>query len=384
MNISKTATSKHNEINSIDFLLSADLHDVMFNPAREEGLHFQPTGTSTSLKLRLKDPAHDAFGHRNGIECVVTDSLKVKPEQFEFARAFIARKYILLPDAPIDLPHHVRGMEKIDNSGNIREGYSVPFHNLPIGIQNVCDELYDKLRSFMVRFLNLLRWSQNIDAPHKMVNGLFSLYWRVEPGSYYIVPPKFNEFNGRSPVGIQWNDTDRDTLHALFSKDVVEPLGHELLREAISLISSSPRTALLGLSLALEAGVKQHLSRKVPQAAWLLEKMPSPPIDKIVRTYLRELHTAASSPRINWDALKPLFKTCKELSEDRNIVAHQGRMPERANLVNYATAVSDLLYIIDYLDGEIWAADHVEKNRESLGWTATRRTKMYFSAKSIE
>ncbi|MFN3546595.1 MAG: hypothetical protein ACK4U0_03810 [Mesorhizobium sp.] len=381
---SVVAASKDSEINSIDFLLSGELHDVIFNPAREEGLHFHPTGTSTSLKLRLKEPEHDSFGHRKGIECVVTDSLKVKPEQVDFARAFIARKYILLPDAPIKLLYHSQGIEQIDECGNIRKGYGLPFHNLPIEIQKICDEVYDKLISFAVRFLHLIRWSQNIDAPHKLFDHLPSLYWRVEPGSYYIVPSKSNELDGRSPVGIQWDDTDRDILYALFSKDAVEPLGHELLREAISLISSSPRTALLGLSLALEAGVKQHLSRKVPQAAWLLEKMPSPPIDKIVRTYLRELHNFATSPQLNWDALKPLFKTCKELSEDRNIVAHQGCMPERANLFVYATAVSDLLYIIDFLDGEIWATDHVEQNRSALGWHSPRRSKIYFSIKSID
>ena len=68
---------------------------------------------------------------------------------------------------------------------------------------------------------------------------------------------------------------------------IQEPLAHVLLREALAASESRNwATALVMAMTAIEIGVKHLISQLVPEAAWLAEHLPSPPIDAILRDYL--------------------------------------------------------------------------------------------------
>ncbi len=78
----------------------------------------------------------------------------------------------------------------------------------------------------------------------------------------------------------------RDVAEFLRSSQQVAPVGHELIREAWDLRVRSARGALVLGVAALEAGVKQFVQELVPDTSWLLENLPSPPMEKILKTYL--------------------------------------------------------------------------------------------------
>jgi hypothetical protein len=178
----------------------------------------------------------------------------------------------------VKLPLTVRGEVKIDKSGRIADGFPVPLDLYPPALQALRDDVFRELNEGLVRFLKLLRWQQEIDAPHEVFDFQPSLYWRVQDGEFYLVGQKRRSAKTmRSPVGITWSDEDQREFAALWAQEVEEPLAHELLREARAALYGSPRSALLLAATALETGVKTHLSKLVPDAGWLLAEMPSAP-----------------------------------------------------------------------------------------------------------
>jgi hypothetical protein len=58
-----------------------------------------------------------------------------------------------------------------------------------------------------------------------------------------------------------------------------EPVAHELWREAWNLRHTNPRSSLVIGVAAAEVGLKQLIAASVPDAASLVENIPSPPLD---------------------------------------------------------------------------------------------------------
>jgi SOS response associated peptidase (SRAP) len=116
-----------------------------------------------------------------------------------------------------------------------------------------------------------------------------------------------------------------------------------------------------------------------PDANWLVKEMPSPPIHKMLRTYIPKLHLHQGKPLADWQKLAPLFKAIGELAEDRNVLTHTGEMTARAsdNLPVTLKVISDLLYILDVLEGHEWAKGNVQHStRLKLGWPKPRRDRL--------
>jgi hypothetical protein len=164
-----------------------------------------------------------------------------------------------------------------------------------------------------------------------------------------------------------------------------EPLAHELLREAAVALAGSPRSALLLTATALETGVKAHAAKLVPHAGWLLSEMPSPPIYKMWKDYLPNIH--ASTGLVDWAKLKSLSKAAQKLAQYRNALTHAGKMPEEAlaALPDLMNSVSDMLYVLDVLEGHQWAKECVgHKTRTLLGWPNPRRKRYLVQVLAIE
>jgi len=364
-------------ISHIDFLLETTIKNISFNPAREEGLSFVSSDGSLSLYIRPADPASDPFGHRRGLQCKATISVEATDTETDFVKSLISRHYVVLPDSPISLPYVERGIEQISSEGNLRKGYGLRYKQLPTRIANLLEAASRELKYSVSRFIRLLRWSQEIDSDHHTINHA-AIYWRADPGDYYGTPLYSGAQSMRGPRGVTWEEKDRDLVQLLWAAEADEPLGHELLREATALIRTSPRSALLVLSTALEAGVKHHIGRTVIGTEWLMNELPSPPVYKLLSKYLPTIHTNSGSPSINWKTLGPLFKLCQKLMEDRNKLTHTGHMPEGVEVYKYMVAVRDVMYILDYLEGHGWARSHVShQTRISQNWTKSGRSDIF-------
>jgi hypothetical protein len=111
---------------------------------------------------------------------------------------------------------------------------------------------------------------------------------------------------------------------------------------------------------ALETGVKEHIGRVLPKAAWLMQKLPSPPIFRILRDYLPDLH-GGGEVVTDWEILRTLWRVCEKLTEDRNKLAHTGANPSSRDVIEYIAAVHDVLYVLDALEGGSWARELVNR-----------------------
>lgn len=132
-----------------------------------------------------------------------------------------------------------------------------------------------------------------------------------------------------------------------------EPVGHELWREAWNLRNSNPRSSLVIGVAAAEVGLKQVISLLVPEAKSLVENIPSPPLDAIMRKVLPDLPIRADVEPTR-RAPRHLRTAITSAVEDRNRVVHLGAMP-RSNLRETLLAIREFLYMLDMYAGQPWA-----------------------------
>jgi hypothetical protein len=199
----------------------------------------------------------------------------------------------------------------------------------------------------------------------------------VSEGYYHHVGSHSNVLHliGSPAGGLRWDEQDKAVVTELWNSGAEEPLSHELLREAKTLASTSPRSALLTLATALEVGAKTYISQVAPQTAWLIQNLPSPPVFRLFRNYLPALHAEIGRTDIDWwDKLKPQFVECQRLFEDRNSLTHAGHAEVTADEISdYLKTASTLLYALDILQGHEWAKERIGyKVPTELGWRAPR------------
>lgn len=134
-----------------------------------------------------------------------------------------------------------------------------------------------------------------------------------------------------------------------------QPLAHEMWREAWNLRHSSPRSSLVVGVAAAEVGFKQLVALLVPEAASLVEHIPSPPLDTMIRKVLPDLPLRSGFPAES-PCPQHLRKALIAAVEGRNLVVHRGTMPQlflRGSLLD----IRDFLYLLDYHAGHGWAEE---------------------------
>jgi hypothetical protein len=366
----------------LNFLFMDHLRGFFFNPFRPDGLTFAAhEPNQVDLSLKPSDPENDSGGIRLGLTCRARCTVNVPQSVHQFASLMLSGRFDRSTGATLKLPHVLNGEEKIDGSGFIQAGYHVPFEYFPTEVQTICDLVGSRLKGLAERFIKLLRWQQEIDGPHALFEGPPPLYWNAGGADYYGVGFRGQSSGSRSPLGITWDADDQREMLSIWSQvDLVEPLAHEMLREAKAAMVSSPRSALLIAASALEVGVKIHISKIAPEASWLAREMPSPPVHKMLRVYIRDLHVRRGTQLPDWDKLRPLLTAAEELAKARNDLTHKGEMPEktRASLPEALMVVTDLLYILDVLEGHEWAKGNVRAATcRMLGWPKPRRARMF-------
>jgi hypothetical protein len=354
----------------IGFQLNAKVRGAIFNPARPEGLRFDAGGPfSVDISLRPSSNDVDGFG-RDGLDYTIRAQLPASGEAIAFVRALVADRYEPFGKPLLTLPLIVGDRQLIASDGAIQTGFFLRREMMPYEVQQILNEVESFLENIRDRFLSQLRWRQGAAAADKLVEHS-SLYWRTDPGVGYLVPRKLSHPVSAPAArkGFRWGPGHEAGLLDLWSRGVDEPFSHELIREAQTLVEQSPRSAFLIATSAAEAGIKLHLSKVVPNVAWLLEEAPSPPIFKLLRDYVPAVNAAAGRDVAFWEKFKPRLKDIQVMVEARNKIAHTGRMPEDIDVQSTISNVRDLLYVLDVLDGEDWAKLLVSEDlARQLSW----------------
>jgi hypothetical protein len=197
---------------------------------------------------------------------------------------------------------------------------------------------------------SVLRWRFGMHGPDAVFKDT-AVTARLADGralDLYLVP--------QAAMGDDRAEIAQDGLAAvvnLLACSQCEPVAHELWREAWNLRLSSPRSSLVVGVAAAEVGLKQLIATLVPDAKSLVENVPSPPLDVMIRKVLPTIPIRAD--------VEPTRRTPRHLRamivaavEDRNRVVHRGAVPG-GDLRAILLAIREFLYLLDTYAGQAWA-----------------------------
>lgn len=266
----------------------------------------------------------------------------------------------LMLDDPIqdDVPHYAGGDLIVDENGNIKPKWIVPFYLLPKGAKPWLRDFKKEASSLLTDYIRVMRWRQAASGAHHPF-AMVGLYWSDDGVAWKNVPTEYQVFASQ-PKGI---DIRPDALAAaanLMAANASEPFAHELIREAGQIASNAPRSALLIAFSAMETGLKAHIASLMPGSETLMAKLPSPPVVTLLNEVIPELHSKAGIATNCLPLSKPAREYLTKWVTQRNQVAHGHKQTlDGEGLRELICFVSDILYILDACRGNEWALAHL-------------------------
>jgi hypothetical protein len=233
-------------------------------------------------------------------------------------------------------------------------------------IYDIVDPIFSQLRTHLKTSIGILKWRFGIiDGP---INSFSS--WSEAVSSDGTAWRGISMLRG---IKIMFLHPPRkigaSALHEasrLHNEGAEPPLALQLLIEAWNQRATHPRSALVIGVTAAEIALKQLIGDLAPDARWLAENVPSPPIAKIARDYIPSLKVRA---RLEGKTIRPPKKLLKRLTEAvelRNRVVHAGEAPPGPEkLKEILAAMEDLVWICGVYTGYTWAWDHVSFDTKS-------------------
>lgn len=237
----------------------------------------------------------------------------------------------------------------------------------PNNLKNFVNDLEVRLGDAATRAVRLLVWFCGSAAGHNPIGAskrlAFStngIEWRGLPRTVSLhLTVGFDELIVTDAVAA--------SVVELWQEGTDEPLAHELFREAAAQEEDNPRSCLVLGVAAAEVGFKQLVGNLVPDAKWLADNVPSPPLVKMLKHYLPVLPTKA---RVNGTTPKvpsQLIKALDEAVRLRNEVAHteSNEIPRDA-LHQMLKVIYDCVYLFDFCNGHRWAWDRISNETQTL------------------
>jgi hypothetical protein len=220
-------------------------------------------------------------------------------------------------------------------------------------IRNVHNDMY----GLALRTMRLIRWRTNADGkPNPVRSGVQDGFrWSLDGVDWKQVADCLT-LEMDIHIIPQWTTDAEQFVRREISGELDESLGQELLREAWTNRRANPRSCIVLAVAAAEVGFKQFASKVLPDSAWLLESLQSPPLVKM----LTELFPWSKlNLRSNGADLTPpesVTTTLTKAVKLRNDIVH-GRLENlnRKTVTSILTAVRDLLYFLDAAQGQSWA-----------------------------
>jgi hypothetical protein len=322
------------------------------------------------------------------VRCVVddmSDKMSDEPIAYDLARPVVTHVFIYKQEPTTELPKcgpvyaSCTTSLELDESEGLsdlasaiaasKDGRSVNFegmNNKVKAIYDIVDPVFRQLGIQLETSIALLKWRYGItNGPVKPLSNrsesvsLDGSAWRgiSTVRSFKIV------FTG--PLQKIDNSAVKE-VSRMHNEGAEPPLGLQLLIEAWNQRTTHPRSALVIGVTAAEIALKQLIGELAPDARWLAENVPSPPIHKIARDYIPNLKVKA---RLKGKTLRPprqLLKRIVEAVELRNRVVHAGEAPPaQEKLREILAAMEDLVWICDLYTGHTWACDHISFDTKS-------------------
>ena len=250
------------------------------------------------------------------------------------------------------------GHPHFDREGRLKDNYAVPFEVLPEPFRSFAAQVRCELEDHTRRTILVLRWRYALSGQHNPFS-VRPMEWSFDGQVWKPMPSTLKAFLEDIPH-LRVSEKVRDEVMNLVVADTTEPLAHSLYREAWQQRHHNPRSALVVGIAAAEIGVKEHIIALVPDAQWMVENAPSPPLVEMLRSYLPQLPAKC---KIGGEVVCPpdvILDWLKKGVTIRNKIVHVE--PPRLTyetLEEVLLAVCDVLWILDYYRGFEWALDNV-------------------------
>jgi hypothetical protein len=287
------------------------------------------------------------------LSCVVETEFELKPRM---AQVFEDLAHDRLPPGHLPREEWGREFDFIDGGGNVQPGHIVPMHVMPAGFQDFGRQLAAELRAAADAAVGVLRWrSRTLGSPQPFASR--GIEWSPDGETWRRLPS-----TGFVRIGdvarLEITEATASELQALLDQSELEPLAHTLFREAWSQRHGNPRSALMLGITALEVGVKHYISACVPDATWLAENAPAPPVVLMLQDYLPTLEPPDGGERLQPfdDAVEQTLTVGIRL---RNELTHRGADVPSDRLMKTLRAVRNVLWRLDAARGHRWAAHHL-------------------------
>jgi hypothetical protein len=247
-----------------------------------------------------------------------------------------------------------------DEENNIKENHILPLDLMPQTFKEFQSGVREKLSDYIKRTIKVLRWRTTLEGKHNPIQSSRGFFWSFDKKNWrrmpYVGYVKISQHSA-SPITREI----KSEIQKMVAKGEDEPLGHMLFREAWKQKEQNSRSALILGIVAIEVGFKQCVGTLLPQAQWLVENVPSPPITKMLSNFLPQLSTILD---INGKVLPPpksVMRLLQDGIEQRNKIVHVGSLfPKEDDLEDLLLAIRDTLYLLDYYCGNKWALNKIQ------------------------
>jgi len=295
--------------------------------------------------------------------------IRYQPPQTEDEKSrlivFLTKHVRVVPDEVLRIFQGDRGSD-----GQLAEKRLDGFQNYPSSYRSFILDLHREMDGIASDIFNTLRWRLGIEGgPLRLISIPGSMRWYHDASR--AADDEHGFLNRQIPLGVieltfpesqEWtfSQTHRRAVEELLAKEAVEPLHHDLFREAWQNQRSNPRSALVIGIAALETALKTAICELHEPLRWVLENLPSPPVDKLLREYLPQLSARKNLSGKGQRAPAGVITIVKKGIEQRNRLVHgREEIIAQTEVRNLLECVRDVLYLLDYYRGHDWAIERV-------------------------
>ena len=236
--------------------------------------------------------------------------------------------------------------------------------------------LGEELDEFAISVLRTIQWKTGVLFPvSEVYSSIHSLRWSHEPPRKDVeyldelgfLPNPFPKGWERWPYFRTLHDVLKEDefqfIQNLVNDSQIEPVYHDIFREAWINRNSSLRSSLVVGFTALETGFKTTFSELVPEWGEKLLSLQSPPIFVLIKDWIGVLPV---KNKFEEKVLRPGKKhrgIIRKMTEARNQVVHgRKHKVDPDELQEWLLTIRSILYLFDYYRGNGWALRMISKD----------------------
>ncbi len=339
------------------FQIEYSVRDLLLKENEHWELNFGPPHNVTvSLRRYTREEIQRGHSERHA-HCTASCEIRPSPKIREMFESLAENK--LPPGSDEDPNRHFIGEPLFGSDGSFNKGFVLNLFLLPKAFQSFAENVYRELSRHASQTVKVVRWRAALPGSARPLAVLASKWsfdrkdWRPIPHSGMAC---FDLWSNHPVPSNVWIEVEK------LAQVAEEPLGHELFREAWVQMHTSQRSAIVMAMTAAEIAVKQCIITLVPATEWLIQNIPSPPLETMLRDYLPKLPFRCAPPNKVPQLSKTYMDTIRKGVQIRNRIAHMVvKPPHLDSIEEVLLAVHDLLYILDYYCGHEWALEHLSK-----------------------